>query len=249
MDYQRKEKIMSFLRDLFDTVGYIAGETKDLFDGIAEDTKQLNDELLHFYDSSYVSPYEKKHQAAERIDNADRKMDKARSRYEKHVKRVEERLQTNLKRKQELLGKIENEKNSKKSSRYSSYDYTSIESVSFRNKSDFKAGEFLGIFGHDIMEQAANSYLEDAKDYEVEAKRVCAKIENYDAKLSRIEDQIDIEEKIIDTLESQIVSKNMSGKTQVAQAIRNLLNTTICDKNGNIQQKYVQELENLKKFC
>ena len=99
------------------------------------------------------------------------------------------------------------------------------------------------------MDQAANSYLEDARDYEVEAKRVCAKIESYDAKLSRIEAQIEVEERLMDTLENQIVSKSINNRVQAAQAIRNLLNMMICDKNGEIQQKYIQELERLKRFC
>lgn len=240
---------MGFFETLFEGVGYIAGETIDLFQGISEDTKQLGDELIHIHDDSYVSPYAKKKEAAERIDRADRKMDNARSRYDNHVNRVEKRLGRNFKRKQELLGKLEIEKNRGLSLGYSSYDYIDIDGVGFRNRTDFQVGEFLGIFGRNIMDEAATSYLEDAKDYEVEARRVCARIENYDAKLSRIEEQMEIEERLIDILENQIASKSMNGKEQAAQAIRNLLNMAICDKNGEIQQQYIQELDKLKRFC
>lgn len=238
---------MGFFDLLFDAVEYIAGETTDLFNDISEDTRQLGDELLHIHDDSYVSPYAKKKEAQERIDRANRKIDRARERYDSHVDRVEKRIERNFKRKQELLGKLE--KNSSLSSGYSSYDYIDIDSASFRNRTDFQLGEFLGIFGHDIMDEAASSYLEDAKDYEVEVRRMCSKIESYDAKLSRIEDQMEIEEKIIDTLETQIAMKSMNNKIQAAQAIKNLLNITICDRSGEIQQKYVQELDKLKKFC
>lgn len=238
---------MSFLETLFEGVGYIAGETVDLFKGISEDTRQLGDELIHIQDDSYVSPYAKKKEAVERIDKADRKMDNARSRYDNHVNRVEKRLERNLKRKRELLGKLEQTSDS--SSGYSSYNYLEIASVGFRNRTDFQVGEFLGIFGHNIMDEAATSYLEDAKDYEVEARRVCAKIEHYDAKLSRIESQMEIEEKLIDVLENQIASKSLNGKVQAAQAIRNLLHMAICDNNGEIQQQYIQELDKLKRFC
>lgn len=240
---------MGFFETLFEVVEYISGETADLLKGISEDTKQLGDELVHIYDDSYVSPYAKKKEATERIDRADRKMDNARSRYDNHIKRVEKRLEKNLKRKQELLVKSENEKTCGLSSKYSSYDYIDMDSVGFRNRIDFQVGEFWGIFGHSIMDEAATSYLEDAKDYEVEARRVCAKIENYDAKLSRIEEQMDIEEKLMDTLENQIAWKNMNDDVQAKQVIRNLLSIAICDKNGEIRQQYIQELDELKRFC
>lgn len=233
---------------VFETVGYIAGEFGDLCKGVSEDAKQLGDELAHISDDSYVSPYAKKKEAEERIDRANRKMDKARERYDAHVNRVEEKLQRNYKRKKELLGELEKEKRSSASS-YSSFDYIDIDGIGFRNQTDFKVGEFLGIFGHDVMNEAANSYLEDAKDYEVEVRRVCSKIESYDAKLLRIEDQIEIEEKLMDTLENQIILKSANDKVQVAQMIKNLLNLMICDKNGEIQQKYIQELDKLKRFC
>lgn len=233
---------------VFETVGYIAGEFGDLCKGVSEDARQLGDELVHISDDSYVSPYAKKKQAEERIDKANRKMDRARERYNAHVSRVEKKLQRNYKRKKELLGQLEKER-SNSTSNYSSFDYIDIDSIGFRNQIDFKIGEFLGIFGHDVMDEAANSYLEDAKDYEVEARRVCSKIESYDAKLSRIEDQIEVEEKLMDTLENQIALKSASDKVQVAQMIKNLLNWMICDKNGEIQQKYIQELGKLKRFC
>lgn len=233
---------------VFDTVGYIAGEFGDLCKGVSEDAKQLGDELAHISDDSYVSPYAKKKQAEERIDRANRKMDKARERYDTHVNRVEKKLQRNYKRKKELLGQLEKERRTSVSG-YSSFDYMDIDSIGFRNRTDFKIGEFLGIFGHDVMDEAANSYLEDAKDYEVEARRVCSKIESYDAKLSRIEDQIEVEEKLMDTLENQIELKSTSDKVQVAQMIKNLLNWMVCDKNGEVQQKYIQELDKLKRFC
>lgn len=240
---------MGLFGAIFESVGYIAGEFGDLCKGVSEDVRQLGDELAHISDDNYVSPYAKKKEAEERISKAERKMDRAKERYDSHVNRVEKKLQENYRRKKELLGKLEEEKNSRAFSSYSSFDYMDIGSVGFRNRTDFKIGEFLGIFGHDVMDEAANSYLEDARDYEVEAKRVCAKIDSYDAKLSRIEAQIEVEERLIDTLENQIVSKSAYDKVQAAQAIRNLLNTMICDKDGEVQQRYVQELEKLKRFC
>ena len=240
---------MGLFGAIFESVGYIAGEFGDLCKGVSEDARQLGDELVHISDDNYVSPYAKKKEAEEKISKANRKMDRARERYDSHVNRVEKKLQENYSRKKELLGKLEAETNKSSFSNYSSFDYMDIGSVGFRNRTDFKIGEFLGIFGHDVMDQAANSYLEDARDYEVEAKRVCAKIESYDAKLSRIEAQIEVEERLMDTLENQIVSKSINNRVQAAQAIRNLLNMMICDKNGEIQQKYIQELERLKRFC
>ena len=238
---------MSFLGTLFETITYITDEFNDLCKGVSEDVKQLGDELVHISDESYVSPYAKKQEAAERIDRANRKMDRARERYDSHVKRVEKKIEQNYKMKKELLGKVGAER--RFSFTYSSFDYTDVGSVGFRNSTDFQLGEFLGIFGYDFMDEAASSYLEDAKDFEVEASRVCSKIDSYDAKLSRIEDQMEVEEKLIDTLTKQIALKNANDKAQIAQAIKNLLNLVICDKNGEVQQKYVQELHKLKRFC
>ena len=240
---------MGLFGAIFESVGYIAGEFGDLCKGVSEDARQLGDELVHINNDNYVSPYAKKKKAEEKIYKANIKMDRARERYDVHVNRVENKLKENYKRKRELLGEIEKESPQKAFYEYSSFDYMDIASIGFRNRTDFKIGEFLGIFGHDVMDEAVNSYLEDAKDYEVEAKRVCSKIDSYDAKLSKIEGQIEVEERLMDILENQIISKSANDKVQAAQAIKNLLNIMICDKNGEIQQRYVQELERLKRFC
>lgn len=241
---------MGFFGTLFETIEYITDEFNDLCKGISEDAKQLGDELVHINDTSYVSPYAKKQEAAERIDRANRKMNRARERYDSHVKRVERKIEENYRMKRELLGKTGPERRLLSNySSYSSFAYTDIDSVGFRNSTDFQLGEFLGIFGHGFRDEAASSYLEDAKDFEVEASRVCSRIDSYDAKLSRIEDQMEVEERIIDTLTKQIALKNANDKAQIAQAIKNLLNLVICDRNGEVQQKYVQELDKLKRFC
>lgn len=240
---------MGLFSEIFEAVGYIAGEFGDMCKGISEDARQLGDELIHISDDSYVSPYAKKNEAKERIERAERKMDRARERYDAHVSKVENKLYQNYERKRAILGKLETNRRNSIASSYSSFDHIDIGSVGFRNRSDFQLGEFLGIFGHSFRDEAASAYLEDAKDYEVEARRVCAKIENYDAQLSRIENSIEVEEKLIETLERQIAVKSANDKRQAAEAIRNLLKFAICDSNGNIQEKYVNELERLKRFC
>lgn len=228
---------------LFDFISFLIDETVDLVDEINEDAKQLGDELLHINDSTYVSPYQKKADACKKINRADQKMANAKSLFQQHYNRVNNRIKENYEMKKKLLGKLDN---SLHEAREVNIKYDLKTCDYFRNRDDFKFGEFLGLFGHDIMDQAANQYLEDARDYEVEARGVVARIEQNDAKLKEIECKIDIEEQLLNVLSDNYYTKSLAQKDQIAGVIKNLMNIEICDRYGNIQEKYVRELEKLR---
>lgn len=227
---------LDFLDVVFDS-------TIELVTGVADDARQLGDELIHISDDSYVSPYQKRIDAREKIERADRKMNKAKDNFERHYKLVDEKIKKNYELKKSLLGKI-NDETLKVSPIKLNINMAS--NGYFENIDDYNFGKFLGIFGHDIMDHAANQYLEDARDYEVEAKEVIAKIEHSDMKLDKIEEKIKVEEKLLQALSTNYLEKTAAKKTQMATSIKKLMNMAICDSEGNIDQRYVYELEKLR---
>lgn len=221
---------------------FLIEETADLFSGIAEDTRQLGDELIHISDSSYVSPYQKKADAREKINRADRKMANAKSAFQQHYNQVNNRIKENYEMKKKLLGKLDDSLSGAREVKIK-YDMRTCDY--FRNRDDFKFGEFLGFFGHDIMDQAANQYLEDARDYEIEARGVVARIEQQEEKLHEIELQIEREEAILCVVSRQYELESATRRRQIADSLKCLLECAICDSNGNISKRYVNELEKL----
>lgn len=227
---------LDFLDVVFDA-------TTELVTGVADDARQLGDELIHISDDSYVSPYQKRADAKAKIERSDVKMSRAKEKFERHYKLVNEKVKKNYELKKNLLGKLD-------ASNLNTIPFKlNINMVSngvFENKDDYNFGKILGIFGHDIMDHAANQYLEDARDYEVEAKGIIAKIDHRDMQLYEIEKKIDLEEELLQVLSKNYTNKTVAKKTQMASSIRNLMNFAICDSEGNIDQKYVCELENLR---
>lgn len=148
---------MSFFEVLFGLGDCILTETSILVKGVNEDAKQLGDELLHINDSNYVSPYQKKADAAAKIDKATDKMYKAKANFEKQYKSVTEKIQHNYQLKSELLERICNSHSISILS--NSIDINIPDRIYFTQRQDFKVGEFLGLFGHDIMDNAAEQYL------------------------------------------------------------------------------------------
>lgn len=200
--------------------------------------------MVHLNDSTYVSPVQKKRDAQEIISKADDRLYNTQERFRSKYDVVINKIKTNFELKKSLLNCVEN--NFVKPSSNIYFDDTM--GCSFRQKSDYKFGEFLGVFGHDIRNQAAMEYLEDARDYAVEVRGMCAKINDRYEKLKYIEEKINVEEKLLNVLQNNINAKNAESKKQMAQSIKKLLNMVICDNDGNLKQDYITELEKLNKF-
>ena len=224
-------------------LSFLIDETCDLVSGIHEDAKQLNDELLHINDNTYVSPYQKRNDAREKIDRAENKIFKANDRFERHYDIVKEKIRKNYELKKLLLNRLDS---STVTIKPTLTGINAMEGLGFRQRDDFEIGEMLGLWGHEMMDQAASQYLEDAKDFEVEARAVVARIEQNGAKLKKLEYKIDLEGELLNVLSENYYSKSLAKKNQMASVIKNLMNIQICDRQGNIQEKYVSELEKLR---
>lgn len=230
---------------IFDFLEFLAYETHDLVTGVHEDAKQLGDELIHINDSSYVSPYRMKSEAREKISRADGKLGRAETRYAQHFTEVRDKIQHNNKLKEHLLGRLEGKS---ESSLVKAVAFRSMEPVEFTGRDDFKMGEFLGFFGSELRRKAANDYLEDAKDYEVEVRGRIAEIEYCDMKLTELEKKIALEERLLGGLAECYYTKTQEQKYQMAKSIRSLMEIEICDSSGNIRQRYVTELDKLSRI-
>ncbi len=238
--------LFDFLEGVCKFAAVVVDEGSTLFEGIAEDTKQLGDELLHCHDDSYVSPYAVKNKAAEIIDRADTKLYNAQERYRRHMEQVRKELGNNLNHKTRLYGRLNGLQT--RHNIASIVSFAEMNSPTFLNKVDFQLGEMLGIFGGELRREAANSYLEDAKDYKVAVQREIARIDRFDAKLSALEQQLFVEEVLLRTLEWQIEQKTQAQCYEMAQQIRRLLDTAMLDASGNLKNDYLAAYEMLKRL-
>ena len=74
---------------------------------------------------------------------------------------------------------------------------------------------------------------------------MCAKLHKDEAILDSIDEQIDVEEKILNVLKENL-EKNPSNKQQIGYLLRQLIETKILDSQGNISQKYINQLNQLQ---
>lgn len=238
--------LFDFLEGVCNFAAVVAEESAILFEGVAEDAKQLGDELLHCYDDNYKSPYAVKHEAAEIIQHADDKLYRAQERYRRHMERVRKLLGSNINHKTRLYGRLNGLQT--RSNVASILSFTEMCSPAFLNKVDFQIGEMLGIFGGELRRDAANSYLEDAKDYKIAVQGEIARIDRYDAKLSALEQQLLVEETLLHTLEQQIEWKTQAQCYEMANLIRRLLDTAMLNANGDLKNDYLAAYETLQRL-
>ena len=238
--------LFDFLEGVCNFAAVIAEESAILVKGVAEDTRQLGDELLHCYDNNYKSPYEIKHEAAEIIQRADDKLYRAQERYRHHMDQVSKVLGDNLNHKTRLYGRLTSLQTRRNIA--SIVNFADMSSPVFLNKIDFQVGEMLGVFGGELRREAANSYLEDAKDYKVTVQCEIARIERFDAKLSALEQQLFVEESLLQTLERQIEQKTQAQCYEMANQIRKLIDIAMLDTNGNLKNDYLTAYEMLKRL-
>ena len=238
--------LFDFLEGVCNFAAVVAEESAILFQGVAEDTKQLGDELLHCYDDNYKSPYAVKHEAAEIIQRADDKLYRAQERYRRHMDRVGKLLGSNLNHKTRLYGRLNGLQTRRNVA--SIVSFAEMNSPAFLNKVDIQLGEMLGIFGGELRRDAANSYLEDAKDYKIAVQGEIARIDRYDAKLSALEQQLLVEETLLHTLEQQIEWKTQAQCCEMANLIRRLLDTAMLNANGDLKNDYLAAYETLQRL-
>lgn len=227
-------------------VSGIVTETECFIRDVKEDTRQLGDELIHCYDSSYVSPYEKKEQAARIIEKADDKLYKAQESYRRQYKRTGEALKRNYERKTRLQAKLKQQLQHTVSSRNPVFGQAP--DISFARRDEFVFGEMLGIFGHQLRDAAATSYLEDAKDYRLSVEHKVADIRYKEGILYSIEMQMQKEERLFDTMENEIARRTQAQQHRMAEVLKGLLNESVCDRSGEISRNYMNlfnQLSNL----
>lgn len=250
------------LFDALEFIGDCAGEALELVGACAEIAgtavvetvkfgvrttdafKEFGDDMLHIADDNYVSPYTKKYDSLEIIEASKEKLEIAKKAYEERYDYTSYRVDKNFKLKKELLGKTE-EKLLVKQNEKSYISEAEMTDLIAEQLFKFRLGEFLGVFGQSMRDKSASDFLENAKEFELKVDALCAKLHKNEAILDSIVAQIDIEEKVLYVLK-QNFEKDFSKRQQIGYLIKSLMETNILDSQGNINQRYVNQLNQLR---
>lgn len=224
--------------------GTVVVETAKFGIATADAVKEFGDNMLHITDDDYVSPYTKKYDSIQIIEASQEKLELEKKKYEKRYNCTFSKVSRNFRLKKELLGKTEEKLNNSKTEDFCISEVRISDLVSDQ-LFKFSVGDALGIFGQSIRDKAASEFLENAKDFQVKVDALCAKLHKDEAILDSIDEQIDVEEKILNVLKENL-EKNPSNKQQIGYLLRQLIETKILDSQGNISQKYINQLNQLQ---
>ena len=215
---------------------------------ISDDFFQLCDEIVHIDDDDYVSPYQKRHNADVMIQHAEIDLREAKRNYEAHYKETAASASSAREKKKALLGRVLDKNPEDARGRDAVLFCGDMMAPSFVNKGEFSLGEGLWPLplNYLLRDHAAESYLEDAMDYRVVANCHIEKIRSYDLKLTHIQNQLELEKKLLGQLERKIAAATKEGKAEIARSLTALLKLSICDEEGNLRRDYTEELNRLR---
>ena len=97
--------------------------------------------------------------------------------------------------------------------------------------------------------EAAEDYLEDVKDFEVEVSGKIAELDRICAKIDAIEGLLIEEDKLLEALKNSISLSRPDNCKELADVLNGLVKEYIIDQSGNPNSTYQKMLKNLDKIC
>ena len=107
----------------------------------------------------------------------------------------------------------------------------------------------LGKSSMQARKGAADNYLEDARDYQVQVSSKIAELHRAEAKIYAVETILQEEDELLNALENADSIKRSENSRELYSYLKTLLEEYIVDQTGNPNGIYTQTLKELKQLC
>lgn len=222
---------------------------------IADDIEDLHEtmvdgsvEILIKGNTDYKTSFEKR-------EEADRMVSKEKARYKavcdkvnEEIKNLNNHIAVNRARKEKILSSL-----APYAYNGGSVGYVSGNTYSPSMHIDgLMEAMFNTSFGKSSMQarkEAADNYLEDARDYQVQVSSKIAELHRAEAKIYTVEAILQEEDELLNALENADSIKRSENSRKLYSYLKTLLEEYIVDQTGNPNGIYTQTLKELKQLC
>ena len=244
-----------FFSGLTDEVGTLVEGTADLVSftvgGITELMTDGVKEIVIEGNSNYKMSYELKEEAQNRISKARGRLQSRYDELEKRVKMFNEYAESVHTQKVALAERLGMRVGGKCTFSYRSNRYFSTPSYFYSPSVNPDIAPFLGLNElTDIRgrKESAKDYLEDARDFEVEASGKIAEVNRAIALIEALKEELYEEEQIIRKLNDAVTHNRILDRTEVGRQLQVLIAEYVLSEKGERNEVYRQGVEKLRQL-
>jgi len=195
----------------------------------------------------YKTSFELKEEASERISNARSRYQRKADEVNRQIEALNDHMKENRKKKETLLLQIKGQLPEDKVQKISSY----APSSPTYEKPDTFLFDALGfsVLSIHARKEAAEDYLEEAKDYETEVSRKIAELDVVRSRTEAVEGLLQEESTLLKGLEKSLSISRPESCLELGELLNALLAEYILDQSGNPNSAYQKLLTQLKALC
>ena len=244
-----------FFSGLTDEVGTLVEGTADLVSftvgGLTELMTDGVKEMFIDGNTNYKTSYELKEEAQNRISKARSRLQSRYDEMEKKVKTFNEYAESVHTQKVALAERLGMRAGDKCTFSYRSNRYISTPSYFYSPSVNPDIAPFLGLNElTDIRgrKESAKDYLEDARDFEVEASGKIAEVNRAIALIEALREDLYEEEQIIRRLNEAVAYNRTLDRTEVGRQLQVLIAEYVLSEKGERNEVYRQGVEKLRQL-